>query len=236
MRAAFALAGLLAACLCAAGCGGDPADSDGAPPAREMGDGIADVDLPTPDPVTVPDGSPKVAFLGDSLTAGLHLPADLAYPAELQRRLAAAGKPFELLNSGSSGDTTAGGLARLPWLLEKSEPDVVVVALGANDGLRGVNLAATEANLREILTKVKEAGARPLLLGMNVPTNLGGYAEDFAAIYPRLAEELDVPLVPFFLEGVGGVPEMNLPDGMHPNPEGHGVLAGNVEEALAALL
>ncbi|MEM9381102.1 MAG: arylesterase [Planctomycetota bacterium] len=224
----------LALVALAAGC--SPAADEPAPAPTEMGDGYAKVEAPRPDPVNVPEGSPKVAFLGDSLTAGLHLPPDLAWPAELQRLLAAEGHPFELVNAGVSGDTSRGGLARLPWLLEKGAPDVVVVGLGANDGLRGVDVGATEENLREILIAIRASGARPLLLGMNVPTNLGEYAEDFAALYPRLAEELDVPLVPFFLQGVGGLPDMNLPDGMHPNVEGHRVLAGNVQEALRSLL
>ncbi|MEM1451875.1 MAG: arylesterase [Planctomycetota bacterium] len=226
----LALSALAAGCLPAAE---EPAP---VPAPAEMGDGYAEVDVPAPDPVVVPEGSPKVAVLGDSLAAGLHLPPDLAWPAELQRLLAAEGLPFELVNAGVSGDTSRGGLARLPWLLEKGAPDVVIVELGANDGLRGVDLAATEQNLREILTLVRESGASALLLGMNVPTNLGEYAEDFAALYPRLAEELEVPLVSFFLKDVGGVPEMNLADGMHPNVEGHRVLAGNVQEALRSLL
>jgi acyl-CoA thioesterase-1 len=212
----------------AAACGDAPTD----PAAREIGDGYAEIDAPTFDPVIIPEGSPKVAFLGDSLTAGLHLPADVAYPAELQRRLLASGQPFELINAGVSGDTTRGGLARLPWLLKKTSPDIVVVALGANDGLRGVNLKATAENLRAILAQVEAAGAKALLLGMNVPSNLGEYAEDFAAMYPRIADALNVPLVPYFMENVGGHPEMNLADGMHPNPEGHRALAANVEEAL----
>ncbi len=214
--------------MLAAACSDAPAD----PAAREIGDGFAEIDAPTFDPVIIPEGSPKVAFLGDSLTAGLHLPPDVAYPAELQRRLLESGQPFELVNAGVSGDTTRGGLARLPWLLEKTSPDIVVVALGANDGLRGVNLGATEENLRAILAQIEAAGAKALLLGMNVPSNLGEYAEDFAGMYPRIAEDLGVPLVPYFMENVGGHPEMNLEDGMHPNPAGHRARAANVEEAL----
>jgi acyl-CoA thioesterase-1 len=124
------------------------------------------------------------------------------------------------VNAGVSGDTSAGGLRRLAWLL-KQKPDVVVVELGANDGLRGQPLAGVEANLRDIVARSRAAGARVLLVGLRVPPSLGGdYARDFAAIYPRLARELDVPLVPFLLEGVAGDPDLNLPDGIHPNAEG----------------
>ncbi|MEM9800235.1 MAG: arylesterase [Planctomycetota bacterium] len=231
MKPRIALALTLA--FAAAACGGD--SSAPAPPA-EIGGGMAEIDLPETETVQVPEGSPTVVFLGDSLTAGLHLTPDLAFPAELQRRLVESGDPFELVNAGASGDTSRGGVTRLPWLLRNADPDVVVVELGANDGLRGVKLSATEDNLREILAAVRDAGARPLLVGMNVPANLGEYADDFAALYPRLAEELDVPLVARFLDGVGGVPEMNLEDGMHPNPEGHVRLAANVEDALRAVL
>ena len=111
-----------------------------------------------------------------------------------------------------------------------------MIELGANDGLRAIALKDTEANLRALVEKVRAAGARPLLMGMNVPTNLGEYAEEFAALFPRIAGDLDVPLVPRFLEGVGGVPEMNLPDGLHPTREGHEQLAANVRSALGSEL
>ncbi len=223
---------LLAAC----GAAGERDREGRAPEARELGDGFAEVGSVMHAPVEVPEGSPTVLFLGDSLTAGLHLDPSNAFPAALQRLLAADGAPFFLENAGVSGDTSAGGRTRIPVLLESTRPDVVVVELGANDGLRGVKLSSTEANLRSILTTIREAGARPLLLGMNVPTNLGPYADDFALIYGRLAEELDVALVPRFLDGVGGIPELNLRDGMHPTPEGHERLARNMATALRALV
>lgn len=175
---------------------------------------------------------PRVVFLGDSLSAGLHLAADQAFPAVLQRRLAAEGVPFQLANAGVSGDTSAGGVRRVDWVL-RQRPAFVVVELGANDGLRGVPVADIEQNLRAIVAKIKARGARVLLLGMRIPPSAGAdYAEAFAAIYPRVAEAEQVPLVPFFLEGVAGVPELNLPDGLHPTAEGHVRIAATLREPL----
>jgi acyl-CoA thioesterase-1 len=140
------------------------------------------------------------------------------------------------LNAGVSGDTTAGGLSRLPWLL-KQKPDVLVVGLGANDGLRGQPVEEIEKNLREIIRRGRQAGARVLLLGMKIPPNYGGdYASRFEAIYPRIAKDLDVPLVPFLLEGVGGISELNLGDGLHPNARGQVKVAANVEPYLVGVL
>lgn len=223
----------LAALTLVACSGGESAEGE---PGREIGDGYAEVEEgDAPEALDVPADAPLVLFLGDSITAGLHLSVERAWPAALQRALFQEDVPFRLQNAGVSGDTTAGGLARTDWVL-RSKPDVVVIELGANDGLRTIALTDTEANLRAIVKRVRAAGARPLLMGMNVPTNLGEYAEDFAALFPRVAEDLDVPLVPRFLDGVGGVPEMNLPDGLHPTPEGHERLAANVQEALRAEL
>lgn len=179
---------------------------------------------------------PKVVFLGDSLSAGLHLPAEQAFPAVLARRLAADKRPFQLINAGVSGDTTAGGLRRIDWLL-KQAPAIVVVELGANDGLRGIPAASVAENLRGIVTKAQARGARVLLLGMRIPPSYGAaYAEEFAAIYPRVAEQTGAAWVPFFMEGVAGVPERNLPDGLHPTRAGHERLADNLTVPLAALL
>lgn len=183
----------------------------------------------------VPDDAPLVVFLGDSLAAGLHLAADQAFPAVTQALLAEEGLPFRLVNAGVSGDTSAGGLARLDWLLSQ-EPDLLVLELGANDGLRGVSIASLRSNLREIIERTRAAGVPVLLLGLRLPPSYGEYATEFDAVYPALAEELDVPFVPFFMRGVGGVREMNLPDGLHPTPEGHELLAANVKDALGELL
>ncbi len=201
----FILAGLLVAC-------GDspppPAPAaEPAPPATPAA------------PEAIPDG-PLVVFLGDSLTAGFGLDEELAFPAVLGRRLADDATPVRVVNAGVSGDTSAGGLSRLGWLL-RQQPDVVVVSLGANDGLRALDVAMTESNLRQIVDEVRAAGARVLLTGMLVPPNYGpDYAERFSAVFPRLAAELAVELVPFLLEGVAAVPELNQSDGIHPNAEG----------------
>lgn len=171
---------------------------------------------------------PLVVFLGDSLTAGMGLAEEQAFPALVRDRLVDEGMAVRIVNAGVSGDTTAGGMRRLSWVLRQG-PDVVVVGLGANDGLRGLPLAATEANLREIVRLAREGGARVVLLGMKLPPNYGpDYVMGFEAIFPRLARELAVPLVPFLLEGVGGEPDFNLGDGLHPNAAGHERLAENV--------
>lgn len=184
----------------------------------------------------IPADAPRVLVLGDSLAAGLHLSIDQAFPAELQRLLHGRGKPFHLVNAGVSGDTSAGGLARVEWVL-KSRPDVVIVELGANDGLRGQPPESLEQNLRAVVEACRAGGAQVLLLGLRMPPSLGpDYARAFDAVYPRVAEALDVPFVSFFMEGVAGVPEMNLSDGMHPTPEGHRRLAENVAGELERLL
>ncbi|MCU0224996.1 MAG: arylesterase [Acidobacteria bacterium] len=187
-------------------------------------------------PAAAGAGPPVVVFLGDSLTAGFGLAADEAFPALVAASLAARGTPIRAINAGVSGDTTAGGLRRLDWAL-RSRPQLVVVALGANDGLRGQPLEAIEANLRAIVERCRAAGAKVLLAGMLMPPNYGGaYASGFAAIYPRLAKELGLPLVPFLLEGVAGRPELNQADGIHPTAEGQKILARQVEPYLAELL
>jgi len=221
--------------LALVGCG-----SQSSEPANTIGDGFAGeageaarVELDEP---TIPEDAPLVIFLGDSLSAGLHLSAEQAFPAAAQRLLAERGTPFRLVNAGVSGDTTAGGRSRIDWLL-RQDPAVVVVELGANDGLRGQPVASVEGNLRGILERIDEAGAGAVLLGMDVPTSLGAdYVGDFRELYARLAEEFDVPLVARFLEGVGGEPSMNLPDGLHPTEEGHRKLAENLADELQAAL
>ena len=177
-----------------------------------------------------------MVFLGDSIAAGLHLAPSEAFPAVLQRRLAARGLPFRLINAGVSGDTTSGGAARVDWIL-RSKPNVVVVELGANDGFRGVPLATIEANLRQVVSRLREGGAKVLLLAVKLPPNLGrDYTEGFDAIFVRVAMDLGVANVPYFMKGVAGEPDQNLADGIHPTPAGHERLAANVEEALALLL
>lgn len=179
---------------------------------------------------------PTVVFLGDSLTAGYGLGEDEAFPALLGAQLEAEGRLVRVVNAGVSGDTTSGGVARIDWLL-RQKPAIVVVGLGANDALRGLPLDQLERNLRTIVSKTQETGAEVLLLGMAITPNLGPeYAEGFAAVYPRLAAELDVELVPFLLEGVGGVPELNQADGIHPTPQGQRRVADNIFPYLERLV
>ncbi len=169
-----------------------------------------------------------MVFLGDSLTAGYGLPQDEAFPARVAEMLRSEGRPVRVVNAGVSGDTSAGGLRRLDWLLRQS-PDVLVVALGANDGLRGLDPKETAANLRAIVTRARAAGARPLLLGIKLPPNYGPeYVREFEDVYAKVSLETAVPVVPFFLEGVGGEPSLNLDDGIHPNAEGQERVARNV--------
>lgn len=193
------------------------------------------VDLPVASAPAAPNRTPPeaagplVAFLGDSLSAGLHVDAHEAFPAVLQRRLAETGTPFRLVNAGVSGDTTAGGVTRVDWLLAQ-DPDWIVVELGANDGLRGVTLESIESNLREILKRIEAGGASAILLGMKLPPNYGEeYTLGFETLFERIAEDRGVRYVPFFLEGVGGVPDLNHPDGLHPTVEGHARVATHLE-------
>jgi acyl-CoA thioesterase-1 len=181
---------------------------------------------PAPAPAAAPP-PPVVVFLGDSLTAGLGLAEEQAYPALLARQLKAEGKPARVINAGVSGDTTAGGLSRLGWLLNQ-HPALVVVALGGNDGLRGLPVAEVEGNLRQIIRRAQAAGAGVLLLGMRLPPNYGPYADQFTAVYPKLARELGVPLVPFLLKDVGGIRTLNQADGIHPTAKGQEIVAKNV--------
>jgi acyl-CoA thioesterase I len=178
----------------------------------------------------------RVMFLGDSITAGYGLASDYAYPALLARELQRENVTIRATNAGVSGDTSAGGLRRVSWLL-KQRPEIVVVELGGNDGLRGLPVAALEQNLRALIELIQRSGAKVLLLGMRMPPNYGvAYAREFEAVYPRVARELGVAFVPFFMEGVAGVAELNQPDGLHPTRAGHERLARNVMGPLSALI
>ncbi|MEM6797129.1 MAG: arylesterase [Acidobacteriota bacterium] len=189
-----------------------------------------------PEPEEAPRNEIVVVFLGDSLTAGYGLDEDRAFPALVQERLRAEDYSVRVINGGVSGDTTAGGLQRVSWLL-RQEPDVMMVALGGNDGLRGMDLDASQENLEGILRQVEDAGVKVLLAGMLIPPNYGeNYTASFAAIYPRLAKTLGVPLLPFLLEGVAGDPELNQADGIHPTAAGQEILAGTVIEHLRPLI
>ena len=163
--------------------------------------------------------------LGDSLTAGLGVAPTQAYPSLIQERVRDAGLPHEVVNAGVSGDTSAGGLRRLDWSL-KGRVDVLVVALGANDALRGLAPRDLDTNLGTIIERARGRGIDVLLAGMEAPPNFGAtYTGQFRAVYPAVAKRYDVPLLPFLLAGVAGVPSLNQPDGIHPNPQGHRMIA-----------
>lgn len=175
-------------------------------------------------------GAQTILFFGDSLTAGYGVAPEQAYPAKLAEKIAAAGLPWSVRVGAVSGDTSAGGLRRINWML-RQPVDVFVLALGSNDGLRGIPLESTEANLQAIIDRVKAKypEARIIIAGMLMPPNLGtAYTSQFEALYPRLAAANEATLIPFLLEGVAGHRELNLPDGIHPNPDGHAIIAETV--------
>ncbi len=178
----------------------------------------------------------RLLALGDSLTAGYGLPTDQTFPVQLEAALRDRGYNIAVINAGVSGDTTAGGLARLDWALS-DEPDLVLVELGANDGLRGLDPRDTRRNLAAILERLSERDMPTLLAGMYAPPNLGReYGEVFNALYPELAEAYSVPLYPFFLEGVAAVASLNQADGIHPNGSGVAVIVENMLPAVIALI
>jgi acyl-CoA thioesterase-1 len=176
-----------------------------------------------------------VAF-GDSLTAGLGVAAEEAWPALLEARLRREGYPYRVVNAGVSGDTTAGGVRRVDWVL-RNRPEVAVVALGANDGLRGLSTDAMRANLNTIVERLRAAGARVLVAGMEVPPNYGAaYARAFRAVFPDVARQSGATLMPFLLDGVAADSRLNQADGIHPNAAGHRAIAEHVWPHLVALL
>lgn len=175
-------------------------------------------------------------FLGDSLTAGLGLQPEETYPARIQARLDRDGLHFEVVNAGVSGDTAAGGLRRVEWALD-GDVAVLVVALGGNDGLRGLPVSELERNLRAIIERARPRVRHTVLAGMEAPPNNGPrYVLAFRRVYPDLAREYDLTLVPFLLAGVAGDPALNQADGIHPNARGAAIVADTVWAALAPLL
>ncbi len=185
------------------------------------------------------DGSGQtILFYGNSLTAGFGVDPDEAFPGLIQKKIDELGWSFSVINGGVGGETSAGGLSRINWVL-RNRMDVFVLELGGNDGLRGVDPRSTRQNLRAIIRRVRDRypETRIILAGMQAPPNMGStFTEAFKAIYPELAESEDTLLIPFILEGVGGIAELNLPDGIHPTPEGHAILAENVWKVLKPVL
>lgn len=192
-------------------------------------------------PVIAADEAPlRLLLLGDSLVAGYGLPRADAFPAQLSAALKAEGLPVTIIEGGVSGDTTAGGLARLHWVLGSApneQPDAVLVELGGNDVLRGLDPRTTEANLDRLLVILKQRGIPVLLAGMRAPPNLGAdYVTTFDSIFPRLAENHDIMLYPFFLDGVAGNVALNQPDGIHPNASGVRVIVERILPSVRLLL
>jgi acyl-CoA thioesterase-1 len=181
-------------------------------------------------------GAPKIVILGDSLTAGLGVDPSQSFPALLQKRLDAAGHRYEVVNAGVSGDTSAGGLRRLEWSIE-GNTRILVVALGGNDGLRGLPASETRRNLEEIIARAKQRRIDVVLAGMEAPPNYGSaYTAEFRQVFRDLATAHDVVLIPFLLEGVAGIPAMNQPDGIHPNPEGARLVERLVWDAIQPIV
>lgn len=178
----------------------------------------------------------RISVLGDSLTAAYGIQVEQGFPAQLERALQAEGYDCEVLNAGVSGDTTAGGLARLDWMLADG-PSHVIVELGANDGLRGLPTEQMEANLDAIIARLKDENLPVLLTGMLPPPNLGrDYTEAFGKVFEELAARHDIPLYPFFLDGVAGEPDLNQPDQLHPLPEGVAVIVERILPTVTAWL
>jgi acyl-CoA thioesterase-1 len=218
----------LALTVTLAACSGDRAED--AAPAAGAGTHPASAAAPST------SSRPRIVFLGDSLTAGLGLSQAQAYPALIDERLRAERFDFEVVNAGISGDTAAGGRRRLNWALD-GDVRVLVLALGANDGLRGSPVDAMRDNLRAIIREAKGRNITVLLLGMEAPPNFGPeYTASFRQVFRDLADEEDVAFHPFFLDGVAGVPALNQADGLHPNAEGAARVADLVWSALEPLV
>ena len=183
------------------------------------------------------DEPPVLLILGDSLSAGYGMDSDHSWVYLLELRLKEEGHPFRILNSSISGDTTQGGLARLPRLLDRYQPELVIIELGANDGLRGINPGITRSNMTSMIQQSQDTGAKVLLAGIKLPPNYGAdYLEQFESIYADLAREYGTLLVPFFMDGVVFEPGLLQADGIHPNEKGQPVLLQNVWQVLEPVL
>ena len=183
-------------------------------------------------------GVKTILFFGDSITAGYGVGADQAFPAVIGHRIDSLHWPYKVVNAGLSGETSAGGKNRIGWIL-RQPVDIFVLELGANDGLRGIPISATAANLQAIIdsVKTKYPAARIVLAGMQIPPSMGAtYATAFRQTFTRLAAKNKAALIPFLLQGVGGIPQLNQPDGIHPTEQGHRIVADNVWQVLQPLL
>ena len=193
----------------------------------------------SPTPVdTVKTNRKRIVFFGNSLTAGYGLTPDEAFPHWVQKKIDSLQLPYTVVNAGLSGETTSGGLARIDWILQQPV-DIFILELGGNDGLRGIPLDLTAQNLQKILDHVRQKypSAKLVMAGMQIPPNLGtDYTARFRTIFKELATKNGIILIPFLLEGVGGNPELNQGDGLHPNAEGHKIVANNVWQVIGPVL
>lgn len=227
-RGVFSWIPLLAVCLFSAACGGGGVDAPAEPPR-------AAAPAPKANPPAA-KARPKVVALGDSLTAGLGLVDSQAYPAVLQKRIDAEGYGFEVVNAGVSGDTSAGGVRRLDWALD-GDVKVLILALGANDGLRGLSVEDMKQNLSTIITRARARKVVVILAGMEAPPNYGQeYATAFRQAYREIAEREKVVFLPFLLDKVAGQSTLNQGDGIHPNERGTRIVADNIWSVLKPLL
>jgi acyl-CoA thioesterase I len=220
----FVMVGILSGC-----------NNNDKPPASEETKAVnADTVRSSKPSTTAVTDKKTILFFGNSLTAGYGLEPAQAFPALIQQRLDSLGLPYRAINAGLSGETTAGGKSRIDWLL-RQKVDIFVLELGGNDGLRGIDLKETRRNLQDIIDRVKAKypDVKIVLAGMQIPPNMGPqYAAEFQDIYQDLAKKNNTALIPFLLEGVGGIPKLNLPDGIHPTPEGHRMVMENVWKVL----
>ena len=228
MRCAFICVGL--AMLIACSREPTPAPGTAAPPATAPASSAAKPDE------SKTEGLPRIVFLGDSITAGLGLPADQSYPSLIGKKLKANGLAYSIVNAGVSGDTSAAGLRRLDWSLE-GDVRLLIVALGGNDGLRGLPPAELRKNLAAVLDRARARQVPVILAGMEAPPNNGpDYTRDFRGVYTDLAAEYKVRFIPFLLQGVAGDPALNQPDGIHPNSRGSEIVADLVWKELEPAL
>ena len=224
MREPLAKLGALVVLLCAIGCSPREPDTAFTESPASLSDAPAETNVP------------RIVCLGDSLTAGLGLSPEQAYPAVLQGFVRGAGHPHQVINAGVSGDTSAGGLRRLDWSLDE-RTRVLIVALGANDGLRGLPVPELRRNLHEIVRRAESRGVSVMLAGMEAPPNFGpAYVRDFRDAYADLARTEEVTFVPFLLDGVAGVSRLNQSDGIHPTAEGQRLIADLIWRELEPLL
>ena len=232
MNSRWLLRGACAVWIAAAACGpGERTRDLNTPPERI--ERQPSVETPAPHPIAA---RPRIVALGDSLTAGLGVRPEEAYPALLQQRVDAAGLNYEVVNAGVSGDTSAGGLRRLDWALQ-GDVRALILALGANDGLRGLPPGQLRRNLAQMIETAQARGIAVVLAGMEAPPNFGrAYVVEFHEIFPELAQRYRIALVPFLLEGVAGLGAMNQSDGIHPNAEGATLVADNVWTVLRPVL